>query len=254
MAGANYTEAARFPRPQISDLLILMLCVSVVFGFNAPSYQDAFKLYVIKWHDLLPNLLDEFATSLCMFGFLVLLRQSVRRAKYPLAPGHVAIWTLGPFQVFGLILNVFRPFYGTGDHSVWDAVDYGACALVFAASLIYPLLTIHHFKWWWRVCLYLLVLSLAIYALECALDAATELDLIGIFHRRHLLATIGNLDVLILLVACGALAMDVHNKDRHDWLHYVGVLLLLMHLVAAAMHWWRLMQLWWQALYNHLVP
>src|SRR5947209_19613271 len=103
MSDADNTKPARFPSPQISDLLVLTLCVSVVFAFNAPSYQDAFKLYVFTWLDLLPNLLDLSATSLCVFGVIVLLRQAIRRDDFALAPGHVVLATLGTPEIYGLI-------------------------------------------------------------------------------------------------------------------------------------------------------
>src|SRR6185369_2980606 len=104
-SGENATPD-RFPPPQISDLLVLTLCASVVFGFNAPSYQDALKLYTIGWRDLLPNLLDESVTALCLFGLIVLSRQAIRRAAYPIAPGHVVLLAMGPFVIFGLVLGV----------------------------------------------------------------------------------------------------------------------------------------------------
>jgi hypothetical protein len=99
-----------------------------------------------------------------------------------------------------------------------------------------------------------LVLSLALGVLYCALDVATNLQLIGIFHRRHLLATTGNLDVLIVLATCAAIAFDWNCRKRRDWLHYGGVLVLALHATAAVMHWSRLMSLWWQSFYNFIAP
>ena len=252
MGDGENKKPARFPAPQISDLLVLTLCASVVFAFNAPGYQDGFKLYVIEWHDLLPNLLDEFVTSFCMFGLIVLLRQNIRRADSPLAPGHVAILTIGPFEVFGLILNVFRPLLLINDRL--KSVDSGLCAAVFAASLCYPLVTIRKLELWWRVCLYLLVLSLAFYSLARAVDAAIYAGLAGIFYRRHMLAMIGNFDSLVLLTASVAVAIDLRCRKRRDWLHHVGVVVLAAYSAAAMMHWGQIMSLWWQALYNRIAP
>src|SRR4051794_40891501 len=109
MSDGDNAKAERFPPPQISDLLVLTLCFSVVFAFNAPSWQDELKLYVISWRELLPNLLDLFVTSLCIFGVIVLLRQAIRRDDFPIAPGHVVIATLGAPEIYGLIAGVFRP-------------------------------------------------------------------------------------------------------------------------------------------------
>jgi len=250
MSSGENAKPDRFPPPQISDLLVLTLCASVVFGFNAPSYQDALKLYTIGWRDLLPNLLDESVTALCLFGLIVLSRQAIRRATYPVAPGHVVLLAMGPFVIFGLVLGVFRPFYS--GRSVLQAIDSGLCAIVLAASLVYLLIAIRRLEWWWRVSLYLLASMIAMYLLECALDPAINVGLIGYLYRRNILAAIGSVDALIVLSACAAVAIDLRHRIRRDWLHYVGLVVLLSHTSAAMMHWGRITLRVWQGLYDRV--
>jgi hypothetical protein len=243
----------QFPPMAISDLIVLTLCVSVAFAFNAGEFQDNFKLYVIKWYDLLPDLIDVFVIGLCLFGLIVLARQRIRSANTALAPGHVLIATIGPVHVVGLINGVFRPFFWSNSSTIYQAIDYGLFAIVFGLSLIYPLRTIRNVELRWRVCIGLVVLAMALDCLECGLDGAASLGLATTFHRRHALAMIGNIDVLILAAACVAVAIDLRRQLRRDWLHYMGVLALTLQASAELMHWQRIMARWWKALYDHVV-
>jgi hypothetical protein len=247
-------QQRQFPPMAISDLIVLTLCVSVAFAFNAGDFQDAFKLYVIKWYDILPDLIDVFVTGLCVFGLIVLARQAIRKDRTSIAPGHVLMATIGPFQVFALITGVLRPFFLANEPSVYQAIDYGLCAIVFGLSLIYPIRTVRKLELRWRavVCFLMLVIGLGL--LECVLDAAVNLHLASIFHRRHILAMTGNVDVLMLVAVGVSVAIDLRRRVRRDWLHYLGVLALTLQASAALMHGQRTMARWWKALYDHLVP
>src|SRR5947209_872859 len=104
----GHQQQSRFPPMAISDLLILTLCVSVAFAFYAGDFQDGLKLYALKWHDIVPDLIDVFVMGLWLFGLIVLARQRCRNVSTALAPGHVLIASLGPAQVVALITSVFR--------------------------------------------------------------------------------------------------------------------------------------------------
>src|SRR3954464_6961375 len=127
--GDSQQERATFPSMAISDLLILTLCVSVAFGFYAGDFQDGLRLYALKWHDIVPDLIDVFVMGLWLFGLIVLARQRCRNVSTVLAPGHVLIASLGPVQVVSLITSVFRPFFVSNSPTVYQAIDYGLFAV-----------------------------------------------------------------------------------------------------------------------------
>src|SRR5436305_734715 len=100
-------EPAAFPSMAISDLLIMTLSVSVAFAFYAGDFQDGLKRYAMKWHEIVPDLIDVFVMGLYLFGLIVLARQRCRNANTALAPGHVLIASNGPIHVVALVTSVF---------------------------------------------------------------------------------------------------------------------------------------------------
>jgi hypothetical protein len=249
----GHQQQSRFPPMAISDLLVLTLCVSVAFAFSAGDFQDAFKLYVFKWHEILPDFIDLFVYGECLFGLIVLARQLVRKDNSMVAPGHVFLAAISPLQVIILIGGVFRPFFLANEPSAVHAIDYGVCAVVLALSLIYPIRTLRKISLPWRVVTCLLILTLTLDTLECCLDAAANLRWITTFHRGHILTMTGNFDAIMFVSIGFAVVIDLSRRVQRDWLHYLGVVTLTLHAASALMHWHRVMARWWQSLYNHIV-
>jgi hypothetical protein len=158
----------------------------------------------------------------------------------------------GPFEVISLILSAFRPFFFANNPSPVQAADWALFAALYAVPLLYPAITAHKFAWWWRLCLRLIVIAQAVIAIECGLNSATNLGLLGDGDRHYLWAIMGSFYLLGLLAMTIAVFADWLSRQRRDWMHFVGICGAAMQLTAVVSDWWTLIEQWWQDLYSVL--
>src|SRR5262245_5070808 len=101
-----------FPKLQISDLLVLTMCVGLTLGLSSPRIREALAqsetdLSVAKWRLVVPRATDSAAFGISLFGLIVLYRQRLR-GICPMSPGHWVFIATGPFAFTRLVTGAWR--------------------------------------------------------------------------------------------------------------------------------------------------
>jgi hypothetical protein len=224
----------------------------------APSYQEALHQQDTKAWDVgleLPLLLS---IGICLFGLIVLARQRWRGAACSLSPGHWVLVVIGPFFVLEMMKLWIVPLLSAYLRSPWrvaNAAEAALVVIVLAISIAVSLPALRGCEPRWRVCL-LLSFSWLI-AMGCML-AHNAAKVLGYWPSslwtRHLVAIFSTLEILAAVAGAVAVAIDVTNGARRDWLHYFGIAALVLSAIEATFTWGKISAKWWQELFYHLLP
>jgi hypothetical protein len=255
----NEQKSSRFPALQISDLIVLTLSVAFTLASIAPGYQDALRKHEINALDALPDLIGYLAIGICLFGLLVLARQRLRRESHPLSPGHWVLVVIGPYSVLALLALWIRPLifgYAPESWRVIHRIDDVLFILILSISVVPSILAMRVLEWRWRFCFALITPWLLAMALWLALDTANTLGLWPLSSpwRSHLMAIVATFNILAGLSGLLALIVDAAKRLHRDWLHYFGIIALILDSVEVSFTWGNSAVLFWRNLYYYLVP
>ena len=240
MSGIDENLPAHFPALAISDLLVLTLTVGTSMACIAPEIRDLLAVPVSewaipRWRGIVPEIADYMAIGVALFGLIVLARQRLRGSHHTTSPGHWIFIAIGPFMMLLLGMGLLRQFVSvewTNRHLGWRSVRDGTIALVLAISVLAVLPRVRSQVPRWRVCLLLILLFISIVAVIGVCDAAN----VGGDYWLYL----NNGAVLVFLAAltaaCVAIAIDVAQGVRRDWLHYCAIAMLAIYAVSTATH------------------
>jgi len=252
-------QQRQFPPMAISDLVVLTLVVAFAYSCVAPDYQEALSQGQISALQAAPDLIDYLGQGLLLFGLIVLARQRIRGDLRNLSPGQWIIVAIGPYSVLALAGFLFRPLLEAGfpaHRRLVHACDDTAFTLVIGFSILvsWPAARIPEIRW--RICFWLMFLWLLAGALWCAVDAARNFGLISPTTPvlRHLMAIDVSSQILAGAAMVTAVLIDAAKRVRRDWLHFVGVVALLLLVAHALPTWGGRTARWWQDLYFHLIP
>jgi hypothetical protein len=251
-------EERQFPALAISDILILTLSIAFTLACIAPPYHEAIRSgNVLAW-DVLPDLLDYLAIGIYLFGLIVLARQRIRGSEYAKSPGHWVLAVVGPYSVIALTAILGRPFisaYISLGRGLAEAGDNILFVIVIVCSIAVSLKAVRVLDIRWTVCLVLTYSCLIALAMWLALDAANSFGLLrGSMWRQHLIAISTSFEVLAGVSALVACVMDRIKRVPRDWLHYCGIIALVLGAIEVSFTWGLFTIRWWRDLYFHLLP
>jgi hypothetical protein len=244
--GDSKQSSAQFPPPQISDLLVLNLCVSAALMAISPSLRNTVASADIgfgppKWRLVLPEVIEHLAFGGALFGLVVLARQRIRGSLF-LSPGHLVFIAAGPWALMRLIVaDAWRQVL-TGETGPLRAIDDGLFVLAFGVSLIFTLKNFHVVEPRWRLFLVAIGAWLLLGAAWCILEVVESpwrvfrQQMVGMWTTAWLFA---------FIIACVLVVIDARRGIHRDWLHFSALAILglisfsnLIHPEACQLDWW----------------
>jgi hypothetical protein len=246
-------DSRPFPRLQISDLLVLTL--TTAFGLawmEALGDSDPPS----RWDRLL-SLWEGGVVGVSFFGFAVLLREILNRGRTlsSLSPAHVWFLVAAPQLLLGLAHTVIAYLSSTlfSDMTQWRAVESGVSALshlIFVA--VWLLAAVWVRPWPWRIVVALKGIEQAAWVALHGHRALRTMGWAQSIPSMHFFGVIGSVWSCLLVALLISVVNDVRRKVARDWLHYVGVGLIVAESLEFYRAWGRLAVRWWTALYQFL--
>jgi hypothetical protein len=256
MTGSD--EQRQFPPMAISDLVVLTLVVAFAYACVAPPYQEALSRGQISAIQAAPDLIDYLGKGLLLFGLIVLARQRFRGHLPQLSPGQWIIVAIGPYTVLALAGFLTRPLLDAGFPRQWrvlHACDDAVFTLVIGLSAFVTIPAVRRLEIRWKIFFWLIYLWLLAGALWCAVNSARGFGLVSPATPllRHLMAIDVSSQILAGAAMVAAVSIDATKQVRRDWLHYIGVVAMLLIVAHAVPTWGWSTAKWWQDLYYHLI-
>jgi hypothetical protein len=206
--------------------------------------------------------LDAFHGTLVgveLFGFAVVVREILRgRPLQSLSPGHWWFLITGPQCLLGLFQYVIA-IWGISqfvDIARWRTIEGGANALIHLVFVIAWLWAAAKMKTGlWRAVFVIKALEQSVWLTFRAYRAARDAELwTTSIHAMHFFGVMGTLFACLLAALLIAAAYDIHRQVKRDWLHYVGVAVIVAESFNFFHPFGRLAVRWWSALWLHLFP
>ncbi len=248
------SKANRFPPLQISDLLILTLCVGLSFVLGAPELRNAVTesgLAAATWQNVLPLLITHLALGTAFFGLIAVTRQ--RASGYEMQPGHWFFVAIGPYALLTLVTGawreIFSVFWFSDTTVLFDAISDGVFMTAFFGSFVANMRGLRGQDYRWRAYSIFMLGWLFTGFAWCAVEISFGHD----YPSEVLLVAWETTTQLASVAACVAIGIDLYRGVRRDWLHYCAIALLILLTVSSAMLGGSPALQWWVPMFYRLI-
>jgi len=251
---ANFQQQQPLRRLAISDLLMLIFCVSISLAFIAPWIDEIRKMPDEMFRGpkslaIVIPVLDHLGIGLTFFGLATLTRERWYRRLPSLSPGHWYFLIAGPMVMSALLTELLNRRGGPWPVSVYliqGAFDLTAGIVGAWAIYSTPL-------WRWRVCLGLVTAS-AFFLSTRALYRVTEISgYTGYQYQLHLVALWGTDVIASGAAAVLAVTVDLLRRARRDWLHYFAIVALLLTAMTVGLAFRPILSRFWLDVCSHFL-
>jgi hypothetical protein len=253
-----------FPRLGISDLLVLTLTTAFGMAWIGALGKGDPPPDTTQWASKVGAVaLDAFNGTLIgveLFGFAVLVREISRRHRplRSLSPGHWWFLITGPQYLLGLFQYVIATWGSSQfvDIARWRTIEGGVSALIYLLFVMAWLWVAAKMKTGlWRAVFVIKALEQFVWLAFRAYRALRDAELwTTSIHAMHFFGVMGTLFACLLAALLIAVAYDIRRKVKRDWLHYVGVAVIVAESFNFFEGFGRLVVRWWSALWLHLFP
>lgn len=252
-------KRANFSPLQISDLLVLILTVSVSLACIAPHLHDRLNSPDSvsgnpKWHDVAREVSDHTAVGIVLFGLFVLGREKVRGSLGAPSPGQWYLLATGPASDLIFLIATVRPAIAASPGDFAPASDV-LLVVVIVFSWIVSSWAIVVTDWQWKICLSFVLLSLLLMAGFFIWGIGRSLQWWqGVPAFRALIATATTAHILVCAAAFCAVIIDTYNRRARDWLHFAALVPLTLNAFSHTLSFGSMTWKWWINLYYYLLP
>lgn len=228
-------SAAAFPRLSIGYLLLLTLMIAFALAWGSPYIRPLLSYPAEqfpggKWIYIATRLAESTIIGLKLFGLVVIVQQWWRGARWRLEPGHwyfVATAIVVVDYLLNVTVLVIQPRGRSA--SLQNALAGIDTLTYFIVGSMCVLAAVAVKPWRWRSCMGLLAASNYVVVLACAINLVEKFGLsVPYSYKYDLPVVYANLDFAFGLATCAAVAIDLHQGVRRDWLHYLAVATIVL--------------------------
>jgi hypothetical protein len=255
-------SASSIPRLSIGHLFLLTLAVGLAFACVAPEFHAVLALPAElfrgrRWITISGILGETMSAGIKLFGLAVLVRACRRHELPSLAPGHWLLIAAAPPAIFFVLHTAGEPLVERtwlGGPSLGLRVTVNVFTAIFSLGAIVVCLrgAMQCSAKRWKLCLILLGSQFLALFLNAVGRASVNLGSPLTIASLHVVAVFANLHFVVALAVVVAACIDLQAGVRRDWLHYLGLVAIVLDAGAIGIAFAPFLSQWWSNLFQFL--